>query len=113
MIDLSKVQVIGDPKDVFSFPAKATLTQLGIVPGSLTLQVDHATQWPAVAIDESGAAVQSGTLWVILNINGQWCAAGAERLRPGQLSGDAKPEDADINNFIGVSWLYDANRWKQ
>jgi hypothetical protein len=48
---------------------------------------------------------------VFLQIDGRWHATGAERLRPGQIAGDDKPEDANVDNFIGQSWLFDTNRW--
>jgi hypothetical protein len=77
----------------------------------LHLEVDHHTTWPAVSIEAGGEPAQAATLWVFLQIGGRWHATGAERLRPGQIAGDDKPEDANVNNFIGVSWLFDANRW--
>lgn len=110
MIPLDQVTVVGSHARILSFPAAATIKNLGLVPGALHLEVDHHTSWPAVAID-AGDPVQAATLWVFLQIDGRWHATGAERLRPGQIAGDAKPEDANVDNFIGVSWLFDPNRW--
>jgi hypothetical protein len=109
-IPLADVTVLGSPPRVLNFPARATLDHIGLTPGALNLVVIHATPWPAVSID-GGDPVQSATLWVFLKINGKWYATGAERLRPQQIEGTDKPEDADVNHFIGVSWLYDAGRW--
>lgn len=109
-IPLDQVTVVGSPGRVLSFRPAASIDRLALVPGALHLEVSHQTAWPAVSID-GGEPVQAATLWVFLQIGGRWYAAGAERLRPGQIAGDDKPEDANVNNFIGVSWLYDSGRW--
>jgi len=111
MIPLDQVTVVGSNARILNFPAVANITRLGLVPGSLHLEVDHQNTWPAVALAPGEDPVQAATLWVFLQIDGHWHATGAERLRPGQINGDDKPEDANVNNFIGVSWLFDANRW--
>jgi hypothetical protein len=111
MIPLDQVTVLGSNARVLGFPAVARISRLGLVPGALHLEVDHANPWPAVALAPGEDAVQAATLWVFLQIDGNWFATGAERLRPGQIAGDDKPEDANVDNFIAVSWLFDVNRW--
>ena len=110
MIPLDQVTVVGSNARILGFPSVGRITRLGLVPGALHLEVEKANPWPAVSID-GGDPAQAATLWVFLNIDGKWHATGAERLRPGQIIGDDKPEDQNVDNFIGVSWLFDPNRW--
>ena len=106
---VSQVRVVGSSPAVLGFPATATFDAFGLVPGSMTIRTSGTGHWPAVAIESGGAPVQSGTLWVFLNIGGQWYATGAERLRPTQVNG-GKPEGSPTD-LIGAGWLYDVNRW--
>lgn len=108
-IPLNSVKVVGSDPAILKFPVSATFDVYGIVPGTQTIRTTGTDRWPAVAIDETGNPVQSGTLWVFLNVNGQWYATGAERLRPNQLNG-TKPQGSPTN-LIGDGWLYDVNRW--
>ena len=110
-IDLATVQVEASPAGVLSWPATAAITTLGIQPSALTLEVAPDRQWPLVPVDTGSEPSQAATLWVFLNIRGEWFGTGAERLRPGQLHG-VKPESQDISSWIGQDWLFDVTRWK-
>lgn len=103
-LDLSTVQIVSSP-DVRSWPITTEITELGIHPSVLHIRYDKQGQWPPVDI---GGALQEATVWIFLQINGEWHATGAERLRPNQTD---KPEDVAVSNFIGTSWLYDPHRW--
>ena len=96
MIPLSNVQIIsnGQPADVLSFTPTSKITELEFRSGSLHLRHSKETAWPFVMLD---TAQQQATFWVLAQINGQWVAAGLERLRPNQQD---KPEGDNPRGFI-------------
>ena len=96
MIPLSNVQIIsnGQAPDVLSFAPTSKITELEFRPGSLHLRHTKETAWPFVMLD---TAQQQATFWVFAQINGQWVAAGLERLRPNQQD---KPEGNNPREFI-------------
>ena len=96
MIPLSNVQIIsnGQPADVLSFTPTSKITELNFRSGSLHLRHTKETAWPSVMLD---TAQQQATFWVLAQINGQWVAAGLERLRPNQQD---KPEGDNPRGFI-------------
>lgn len=109
----SSFVVDGGSAKVLSFPVTAKLTDFILKPGGMTIRTTGTESWPVLAIEPGGEPVQSGTLWIALQINGVWYAAGAERLRPNQLNG-TKPEaegPGEFDTLIGNGWLYDAGRW--
>ena len=108
MIPIASIRVINGPDDVFTFPATAEITELGFRPGGLRIVHTKQGMWPPVDIDNKTTSPdddQEATLWVILQINGQWCAAGMERLRPRQTD---KPEGDDPFGFI-AGWVEGRN----
>jgi len=96
MIPLSNVQIIpnGQPADVLSFTPTSKITELEFRSGSLHLRHTKEAAWPFVMLD---TAQQQATFWVLAQINGQWVAAGMERLRPNQQD---KPEGDNPRGFI-------------
>ena len=115
MIDLTQVKVLGGNPGVLQFPQSATLTHFGIVPNAMEIHTTGAEAWVPVPLDANGTT-QLATLWVFLQINGQWCAAGAERLRPSQVNGIkpvADPSAGGLSTLVGNGWLYDPNRWHE
>jgi hypothetical protein len=96
MIPLSNVQIVsnGQPADVLSYTVTSKITELEFRSGSLHLRHTKETVWPFVMLD---TAQQQATLWVMAQINGQWVAAGMERLRPNQQD---KPEGDNPRGFI-------------
>lgn len=112
MIPLNRVTILASNPRVMNFKANATITRFGLVPGALHVEVEHRTPWPMVPVSDGEAPAQTATLWVFLQIHGQWYGTGMERLRPGQIAGDDKPEGA-VDDFIGRDSLYDVNRWGQ
>lgn len=115
MIDLSQVKVLGGAAGVLQFPASARLTSFGIVPNAMEIRTTGTESWSPVPLDANGTT-QLATLWVFLFVNGQWCAAGAERLRPSQVNGVkpvAEPAAGGLSTLVGNGWLYDVNRWHE
>lgn len=110
MIDLSQVRVLGGPPDPLFFPKTARLDSFGVVPGTMFLRTSGQTQWPPVDIDGNGTLDQAATLWIFLQIGGQWYAAGAERLRPAQVNGtkpNAHASEGGLSTLIGNGWFGD------
>jgi len=93
-IPLEHVRIINGPDDVLSFPATAEITELAFRPGSLHLRYTKQGIWPPVPF---GDAAQEATVWILAHINGEWVAAGMERLRPNQID---KPEGNDPAGFV-------------
>jgi hypothetical protein len=107
MIPIDSIRIINGPDDVLRFPATAEITELGFRPGGLRIVHTRQGLWPPVDIDGKASPDddQEATLWVILQVNGEWVAAGMERLRPRQTD---KPEPNDPTNFIS-EWVSGRN----
>jgi hypothetical protein len=108
MIPIDSIRIINGPDDVLKFPATAEITELGFRPGGLRIVHTKQGLWAPVDIDGKTSSPdddQEATLWVILQINGQWFAAGMERLRPRQTD---KPEPNDPMGFI-AEWVSGRN----
>lgn len=107
MIDLSAVRVLNGNPHVFGLPVTARFESIGLAPGTMTIKSSGTSGWPMVDIDGQGPS-QAATLWVLLSFDGQWYAAGAERLRPGQLNGtkpEAQPQYGGLETLIGDGWF--------
>jgi len=66
------------PSDIASWPATARITRLDLGPGGVRIDFtkrDGPGSWPDVAFLTPGENLQY-TLWIVLNINGQWYASG-------------------------------------
>lgn len=93
-IPLDQVRVVAGAGEVLTFPVTAQITEFGMLPGRLHIRYTTQGQWPPIDI---GGALQEATVWFFANINGEWVAAGMERLRPNQID---KPEGDDPTGFI-------------
>lgn len=98
MIPINEIQFVnnGQPQDLASFAATSRISELSFQPGSLHLRHSKETVWGSVSIGNPPVD-QQATFWIIAKINGQWTAAGMERLRPNQQD---KPEGNDPLGFI-------------
>lgn len=114
-INLATVKIVGGAEPVRNFVPTASLDLFEVKRGGMTIRTSGTAGWPAVAIEDGGEPVQSGTLWVCTRPQGAWVCAGTERLRPNQLNG-TKPEaegPGELETLIGGGWLYDSGRWKE
>lgn len=98
MIPINEIQIVnnGQPQDVGSFAATSRISELEFRRGSLHLRHSKENVWSSVKIGDPPVD-QQATFWVIGQINGQWVAAGMERIRPYQWD---KPEGPDPAGFI-------------
>lgn len=105
-IPLSQVRILHTRENVLQFPVTAQLTEIQFQPGdpqgNLHLRFTKQGQWPPIDI---GGALQEATLWIIARIDGEWIAAGMERLRPNQID---KPEGPDPAGFL-AGWVEGRN----
>jgi hypothetical protein len=114
MIDFANVIVEGGNAQVLGYPRTARLTHFGITPNDMQIRTEGTAGWPEVGEPRNGRDGQAGTLWLFLNVNGRWVAAGAERLRKYQLNGGkpvADPNQGGLGTLVGGGWLYDSGRW--
>lgn len=123
MINPNEVTVVGADAAVLSWPVRARLESIGIIPNKMQIRTSNTGHWKPIDINQSQDSSgdgnpsndpdQGGTLWVFERINGKWYASGAERLRPSQLNGDkpvADPTQGGLSTLIGNGWLYDS-KW--
>ena len=114
MIPLEQVKIIGSAPEIMTWPATGRLTHFGVVPNRMTIQTTGTDNWPSISPDPHDRDGQAGTLGIFLNIDGQWCLTGAERLRKYQLNGNkpvADPAQGGLSTLVGQGWLFDAARW--
>jgi hypothetical protein len=102
-LDLANVRFHSSP-DVRSWPVTSQITELRLRPGTLHLRHTREVEWPDVPYETT---TQESTLWVFVQIDGQWHATGAERIRPNQFD---KPEPDRVSQWI-KEWLYNAQMW--
>jgi hypothetical protein len=104
MLDFSQVTIRNSP-DVRGWPVTAKLTKLELRPDGAHVEFDKQNDpgsWPDVPF---GAGTIQYTLWIVLNINGQWFAMGGIEFWRGLDANGGGPA-----NFA-ANWYYDANRW--
>lgn len=102
-IDLTTVVWHSSP-NVADWPITSEITELGLRSGALHLRHTKEDVWPDVPFETT---TQEATLYVFVNINGQWHGAGAERIRPNQRD---KPEPSRVSDWI-AEWLYNPQLW--
>lgn len=108
MIDLSTVRILNSP-DIHDWPATAAITALELRPSGVHVDFTKKTgadRWPDVPFgNPSEHGTLQYTLWILLDIAGQWLAAGCIEFWFG-LDENGGPVDGYAKN-----WYYDANRW--
>src|SRR4051794_25731107 len=74
-INMNSVIIHNSPTDVPNWPAAATLTRLDLMPSGAHVEFSRQNSWPEVTPPGWAGGIQN-TLWIVLNINGQWHASG-------------------------------------
>jgi len=106
-INLGQAAIRNSPSDIASWPATARITRLDLGPGGVRIDFtkrDGPGSWPDVAFLTPGENLQY-TLWIVLNINGQWYASGCIQFWRG-LDRNGGPPSQYAQN-----WYYDPSRW--
>jgi hypothetical protein len=103
-LNLGQAIIHNSPADVASWPAAARLTRLDLMPTGVHVEFTKQNVWPEVVPPGWTGGLQY-TLWIVLNINGQWHASGCiEYWRGRYEAGGPLPEYAQ-------NWYYDPIRW--
>lgn len=108
MIDLSTVRILNSP-DVHGWPATAEITLLSLQPTGVHVEFTKDTQpggWPDIPFGDPGDhGSLLFTLWIVLNVGGEWLAAGCIEFWRGLF------ESGGPVNGYAKNWYYDPNRW--
>jgi hypothetical protein len=106
---LASAGIYNSPPDIASWPVTTKITRLEFSAKGLGFDFskkDGPDRWPDVTPPGWDGPIQY-TVWLLLNVNGQWTASGIIQYWYGlQYSGG----DVTANNQIAVNWVYDG-RW--
>lgn len=107
-IDAKQVQVLNSP-DIRDWPATTEITVLELKPSGVHIEFTRQIgpdRWPDIPFGDpkDGGSLQY-TLWIVLNIGGQWFAAGVLEFWFGLFESGGPVTDYAAN------WYYDPNRW--
>jgi len=103
-INLNSVIVHNSPVDVARWPATTTLSRLDLMPSGAHVVFDRQSSWPEVVPPGWAGGLQY-TLWIVLNINGQWHASGCIEYWRGLY------ESGGPVTGYAQDWYYDPIRW--
>jgi hypothetical protein len=103
-INLNLAIIHNSPSDVASWPATATLTRLALMPTGAHVEFTKQNDWPGVTPPGWSGPLQY-TLWIVLNINGQWHASGCIEYWRGLY------ENGGAVTGYAQNWYYDPGRW--
>ena len=106
-IDLARASVLNSPADVASWPETARINTLDLNLDGVYIDFtkrDGAGSWPDVPFGAPGDSLEY-TLWIVLNIDGQWVTSGCIQYWRGLMRNGGPPSGYAMN------WYYDASRW--
>ena len=103
-INLNSAIIHNSPGDVARWPATATLTRLDLMPSGAHVEFSKQSAWPEVVPPGWAGGLQY-TLWIVLNINGQWHASGCIEYWRGLY------ESGGPVSGYSRDWYYDPIRW--
>jgi hypothetical protein len=106
-LDLSQAVVENSPPDTPSWPITAPITELDLATPGIYINFvkrNGFDSWPDIPAGSPGAGLQY-TLWIVLNINGQWYASGVDAFWRGLEFNGGSPSGYAANLY------YDAIRW--
>ena len=102
-INLNNVIVHNSP-NVASWPATTTITRLNLMPSGVHVEFSKQASWPEVVPPGWAGGLQY-TVWIVLNINGQWHASGCIEYWRGLY------ESGGPVTGYSRDWYYDPIRW--
>ena len=102
-INLNTVIIHNSP-NVTSWPVTTTLSRLDLMPSGAHMVFDKQSSWPEVTPPGWSGGLQY-TLWIVLNINGQWHASGCIEYWRGLY------ENGGPVSQYALNWYYDPIRW--
>jgi hypothetical protein len=102
-INLNTVIIHNSP-NVSSWPATTTLSRLDLMPSGAHVEFGAQSSWPEVVPPGWAGGLQY-TLWIVLNVNGQWHASGCIEYWKGLY------ESGGPVSGYARDWYYDPIRW--
>ena len=103
-INLNSAIIHNSPADVASWPVTTSLSRLDLMPSGAHVVFDKQSSWPEVVPPGWDGGLQY-TLWIVLNINGQWHASGCIEYWRGLY------ENGGPVNQYALNWYFDPIRW--
>jgi hypothetical protein len=103
-INLNTVIVHNSPSDVARWPVTTSLQRLDLMPSGAHVVFDKQSSWPEVVPPGWAGGLQY-TLWIVLNINGQWHASGCIEYWRGLF------ENGGPVSQYAMNWYFDPIRW--
>jgi hypothetical protein len=109
-LDLSQAQIVNAP-DVRGWPATAKITEVSFAGGVTRVNFtkkDGPDRWPDVTPAGWDGPLEY-TLWLFLQINGQWIGSGFIQMWNGR-DGSGSSGDPDVPSRYSEHWYY-GDRW--
>ena len=103
-INMNSVIIHNSPTDVPSWRVTTTLSRLDLMPSGAHVVFDKQSSWPEVTPPGWAGGIQY-TLWIVLNINGQWHASGCIEYWRSLYENGGPVSDYAMN------WYFDPVRW--
>jgi hypothetical protein len=103
-INLNTAFIHNSPGDVARWPVTTSLSRLDLMPSGAHVVFDKQSSWPEVTPPGWAGGLQY-TLWIVLNINGQWHASGCIEYWRGLY------ENGGPVSQYAMNWYFDPIRW--
>ncbi len=103
-MNLGLAKVYNSPADIASWAVTTKLTRLDLTPAGVHVEFDKSRSWPDVYPPGWAGPLQY-TLWIVINVNGQWYTSGCIEFWRG-LYQNGGPVDQYAQN-----WYFDPLRW--
>ena len=108
-LDVSQASVYNSPPDIAGWAVTTAITRLDFTSDGIHVEFDKSdgtNRWPDVTPPGWDGPIQY-TLWLALNVNGQWDASGIIQFWYGL---PASGGDVTQNDQVAINWVYDG-RW--
>jgi hypothetical protein len=103
-VNLFSASIHNSPSDVASWAVTTSITRLSLMPTGAHVEFSKQSSWPDVVPPGFSGPLQY-TLWIVLNINGQWHASGCIQYWRGLFENGGPPAQYAKN------WYFDPARW--
>jgi len=104
-VPIASVQIANAP-DIRNWPATATITGIHIAQSNMRVDFtkrDGPTRWPDITPPGFAGPIEY-TVWLFLNINGQWVGSGFIQMWNGRDGVGDAPSDFAANWYYGTRW---------
>ena len=104
-VPIASVQIVNAP-DIRNWPATATITGIHIAQSNMRVDFtkrDGPTRWPDITPPGFAGPIEY-TVWLFLNINGQWVGSGFIQMWNGRDGVGDAPSDFAANWYYGSRW---------